>query len=257
MRSRVTATMGSLLCIAFTEACTLDHRALGEALDGGGDAQQEAGSGGQSGTGVHMIDSGMIDYTLDSAVVVEAGITPHDAGPCMHMDQLGNADCSLTLTSNSDFNRNSQGWAPENGALVRWVDFDVQSSKGSGALAVKNATQGDVDGTVGVSAAQCLEAGPGKTYELGTSVYIKKGQPFGEGQILVFFFDQPSCGGVAESQAYALSQVEATGKWSYMSGGVTIPAEVKSFSMRLQVEKPFRSDALEVLFDAVRVTAGP
>jgi len=202
---------------------------------------------------VYLADSSTVDYVRDSGVH-EAGPPPVvDAGPCQHQDALGHPDCADTLVSNADFNRDITGWAAQAGAVVRWVDFDSQNAKSSGSIAVKNAQQGDFDGTVGVDAAQCIPAIAGRTYNYVTSMYMQKGQPYGQGQLVVFFYDQVSCQGLVDD-AYALTDVEGTGKWTTGGGALIIPAAVQSMSVHLHVEKPFREGALEVLFDAVRVT---
>jgi len=101
-----------------------------------------------------------------------------------------------------------------------------------------------------------LPATPSRKYDYSASIYIKKSQVFGEGQILVVFFYEAACKGIVQS-AWAVTQIESTDKWLRGNGSLAVPSGVQSMSVRLHVEKPFRSGALEVLFDAVRVTEAP
>ena len=237
------------------QACTVDGRKLSGRKDNSeSDGRADASTPGH---GVRIIDSGQIDYTREAAAPDSGPPPPVDTGPCPHVDLQGLPDCDKTLATNADFNRDTSGWKAENGGLLRWIDLDTQGAKNSGALAVKNAQRGDVDGKVGVAASQCLPVTEGKTYAYSASMFIKRGQAYGQGQILAFFYTEDGCEGLVQS-AYAVTGVESTEKWMLATGiNLTVPATVKSMGVRLQVEKPFRSDTLEVVFDAVRITMLP
>lgn len=248
-----TGLMGALSL----QACTLDHRSLSGRSDSTESDAQTDSTSPPSRFNVHIVDSGPIDYSKDAAMHDSGATPPPDPGPCVHTDLQGVPDCDRTLVTNADFNRDVVGWRPENGALLRWVAFDTQESKTSGAVAVKNAQAGDLDGTVGVAAGQCLPVIEQKTYSFEASMFIKRGQSYGQGQILVFFYEQPGCDGLVKS-AYAVTGVQSTDRWLRASGSnLTALAGIKSMGVRLHVEKPFRSDTLEVLFDAVRVQMLP
>jgi hypothetical protein len=247
------AALGCALTATALPACALDHRSLrpGESADAGRDARPDREQP-PSGGGVHVLDGAAVDYS-EAGKSHEAGPPKEqDAGPCVHHNDQGVLDCGETLLKNADFNRSIAEWKAAAGAQLKWVNVDAQDQKSSGALAVRNAEQGDYDGTVGVAAAQCLPAETHKTYDYAASMFIRRGQAFGEGQILVFFYGSEDCSGLVSS-AYAVTQVESTEKWMRASGSLNIPEGVRSMGVRLQVEKPFRSEILEVLFDAVRV----
>jgi hypothetical protein len=247
----------SLLGALSIEACALDHRRLARRTDATETDAETDSSSPPARTNVHLIDSGAIDYSSDGATHDSAPPKPSGNGPCVHVDAQGMPDCDRTLVSNADFNKDIGGWAPENGAELRWVEFDSQGAKGSGALAVKNAQHGDVDGTVGVAGSQCIPVAENTTYAYEASIFIKRGQAYGQGQILVFFYTEPGCQGLVQS-AYAVTGVQSTETWLHAVGiNLKVPATVQSMGVRLHVEKPFRTDTLEVLFDAVRVTLLP
>ena len=257
--SRAKLACVGIFCALSAQACTLDERKLSRRADSAEtDGQADSSYGGQ-GTNVHTLDSGPIDYSSHDAAEHDSGKPgPVHEGPCAHVDELGKPDCDKTLVSNADFNKDIVGWNPEAGGELRWVDFDAQEAKTSGSIAVLNAQHGDVDGTVGVAASQCLPAVMAKeTYAFAANVYIKRGQSYGQGQILVFLYQESGCKGLIQG-AYAVTGVQSTERWLNATGtSVTIPEGVKSMGVRLHVEKPFRSDTLEVLYDAVRVTKLP
>lgn len=237
-----------------TAACTLDSRALqqkSEALD----AQAESGSPTSTGRGVHFIDSGQVDYRdAGESPPMPSSMPPAlDAGPCMHTDTMGNLDCSDTLAVNADFNRDVSGWDAAQGAVVRWVNLDSQMAKASGSMGVKNSLVGDLDGTLTVAAVQCMDAVPQSIYQYASDMFIRKGQSYGLGVIIVYFYTQPDCQGLVSS-ATTVAGTDATETWMLAVGNLTTPANVQSMSVRLNVQKAYRDDPVEVLFDAVRVT---
>jgi hypothetical protein len=238
------------MCLVAAPACTLDSRFLhGSLADAGFDSAGDAAF-------AHHADSGSTADENDAETPSDGGRKPVlDAGHCFHVDQFGDFDCSDTLTENSDYDRTIVGWKSMAGAELRWVDLDVQGSKDSGALAIKNAEQGDHDGTIGASAEQCLPAVAGKTYEYAASMYIQKGQTFGEAQIIVAFYEGANCDGI--ESVWSVSQIESTNKWLRGEGTLTVLPAARSMGVRLNVEKPYRSGTLEALFDAVRVTEVP
>jgi hypothetical protein len=239
-----------------TVACTLDSRYLAQQSADTSDAQAESGPPADMGPPVRFVDSGQVDYS-------EAGRPPPmpsssmpqemDAGPCMHTDTHGLPDCSQTLIVNADFNRTIDGWDAAQGAVLRWVNLDSQQAKASGSLAVKNGLLGDLDGTIAVAATQCLDADPQSIYTYASNMFIQKGQPYGLGIIIVYFYTQAGCQGLVSS-ATTVAGTDATGVWMLAAGDLTTPANVKSQSVRLNVQKAYRVDPIEILFDAVRVT---
>ncbi len=238
-----------------TAACTLDSRYLQQQSADVTDAQAESGSPTSSGPHVHFVDSGQLDYEdagapppMPSSMPVEV-----DAGPCVHTDIKGLPDCSDTLAVNADFNRTISGWDSAQGGVIRWVDFDSQMAKSSGSLAVKNGLLGDLDGTISVAAVQCLDADGESLYQYGANMFIRKGQPYGLGIIIVYFYTQPGCQG-SVSSATTVAGTDATNEWMLAVGNLTTPENTKSMSVRLNVQKAYRVDPMEILFDAVRVT---
>src|SRR5882672_9779960 len=136
------------VCVLGTAACTVDSRVLHRRQSETGDAQTaESGLPMSGGPSLHLVDSGPVDYTDAGELPPVPSSKPRelDAGPCMHTDIHGNPDCSQTLAVNADFNRTIQAWDVAQGAVVRWVDFDSNSARGSGSMAVKNGLVGDLD----------------------------------------------------------------------------------------------------------------
>jgi hypothetical protein len=237
-----------------TVACTLDSRYLQQQSADTSDAQAESGPPVDV-PHVHLVDSGQVDYR-------EAGKPPSmpssmppevDAGPCMHTDTHGLPDCSNTLAVNADFNRNISGWDADQLAVLRWVDLDSQQAKGSGSLAVKNGLLGDLDGVIKVDAMQCMDADPQSVYTYASNMFIRKGQPYALGIIMVYLYTQAGCQGTVSS-ANTVAGTDATEVWMLAAGALTTPENAKSMSVHLTVQKAYRDDPVEVLFDAVRVT---
>lgn len=246
------------VAVVSTSACTLDVRSLKAAPEDGGKLPNlgDATSGGP-----YFKDSAAVTYTKD------AGRGPADTGPssppppsnvgCVHFVDA-TADCDRTLTVNSDFNSDDKGWESSGGAVLRWVPFDVQGSSKSGALGVKTAQVGDFDGPVESAATQCIPVAAGTIYDYAADVYIKRGQvDGGQAQIEVWFFDKANCDGLVHTPAYSLQTFYATNRWETLVSATSLKPEetIHSQAVRLVVQKPFRSDPFEVLFDAVRITA--
>jgi hypothetical protein len=210
------------------------------------------GGGGSSGV-KNVSDSGDVDYGqfLDSGIKHDIDAS---AGPCVHTNLDGKPDCDDTLSLNSDFNRSIQGWTGTANATVRWVQLDVQGAGQSGSIAVKNVEEGDYDGVSEAAATQCLSATPGVTYTYEAWTFIEHGQPFGNAQLEVWFYDQPDCAPlVTDNGAYALNSLDVTDHWNLLRGSLKVPATVHSMSVRLVATKPYRNRPIEVLFDSVRV----
>src|SRR5882672_3667891 len=85
------------------------------------------------------------------------------------------------------------------------------------------------------------------------SMYIKSGQTSGFGQLVVFLYDGPRCTGKI-TDAIGRVQIETTDSWQTGGTSVVVKATTQSTSVHLNVEKPYVGGALEVAFDAVRVT---
>jgi hypothetical protein len=240
-----------------TAACSLDSRVLQQSAQTT-DAQAESGAPSSIGPTFHFVDSGEVDYRdageVPSSISSSSSMPPAlDAGPCVHTDVQGKPDCSQTIAVNADFNTNISGWDAAQGAVLRWVNFDSEVPKGSGSLGVKNGLLGDLDGTITVAAAQCMDADPQSIYQYESSMFIRKGQPYGMGIIIVYFYAEAGCQGLVSS-ATTVAGTDATEEWMLAVGDLTTPANLKSMSVRLNVQKAYRVDPLEVLFDAVRVT---
>jgi len=250
--------MAVVVAAVCASACTLDARSLKPAHEDGGSLPV---LGDATGGGPYFKDSAAVTYTRDAGNgPVDTGASspppPSNVG-CVHFVDA-TADCDRTLTQNSDFNGDDDGWASSGGAVLRWVPFDVQGSSKSGALGVKTAQVGDFDGPVESAATQCIPVVPDTIYDYAAGVYIKRGQvDGGQAQIEVWFYDKPNCDGLVHTPAYSLQTFYATNRWETLVSATSLKPEetIHSQAVRLVVQKPFRSDPFEVLFDAVRVTA--
>ncbi|HVW26064.1 MAG TPA: hypothetical protein VHC69_11895 [Polyangiaceae bacterium] len=237
--------------------CTLDHRYLEASAS---DAALVVADG-QARPLTYIKDAGQVHYSLDAGGgPPDASFTPDLPPPtntgCMHFVN-GDADCADTVALNADFNTDIKGWTSDNQAVLRWVNFDSQNASGSGSLGVKVATIGDFDGPVEAAASQCITVDSTLTYQYQASVYIKRGQiDGGQAQIEVWFFDQDGCQGLVHTPSYTIGTFYTTDKWADLVAQTNLkpPDGVKSMSVRLGVQKPFRSDPFEALFDAIRVT---
>jgi hypothetical protein len=250
VRSRSLALAGCALTVS---ACALDERFLKPTPPDGGVITDATG-------GPFFKDTGNVAYDASNEPTsTDTGAPPPpptNVG-CMHFRD-GAADCNRTLVQNADFNSDVKGWDASGGAVLRWVEFDVQGAKGSGSLGVKTAQVGDFDGPVEGAATQCIPATAGMIYDYAASVYVKRGQvDGGQAQIEVWFYDKADCAGLVHTPAYSLGIFYATNRWMDLVGATSLlpPEGVSSMAVRLVVQKPFRSDPFEVLFDAVRVTS--
>jgi hypothetical protein len=245
------------LCLFSIPACTLDNRTLRVSADGGFDSGEDPQNQ-YTGSGVRLVDAAVVHYN-DPRQGISYGDSSAasdllDAGTCTHVNQLGELDCTDTLVRNADFNHSIVGWLPFGGGELRWVNFDSQGSKSSGSLAVLNAETGAYDGSIGGAASQCVPLKAGVGYNAVVSMYIKSGQTSGFAQVLLFQWDQPDCKGMVLN-ATAVVQTDTTDMWETGGAGTMALPQAKSLSLELNVQKPFRSGALEALFDAIRLTA--
>lgn len=253
---RCAVVLGTAAAVS-TSGCTLDVRNLAARES---DAAFVVGGDATSGSPIHIRDSGKLGYSIEDAGPPDSSIVYKPPPPtnqgCMHFVN-GDADCANTVAFNADFNSDIKGWSSNNDAIIRWVNFDSQNAKGSGSLGVKVSTVGDFDGPVEAAATQCVSVDSDLTYQFQAEVYIKRDQvDGGQAFIEVWLFDGDGCQGLVHLPSYTLGTFFTTNKWSDLVAQTNIkPSQgVKSMSVRLGVQKPFRSNPFEALFDAIRIT---
>jgi len=238
----------ALAALMLPSACNLDERTLVSNVDAGAPLPGLPDASSSS-----PVDTG----APPSLAEASAPAPPEDAGTppvrCPPGVDGGNR-CPYTLATNADFDHDVSGWTPDGFASVRWVSTDSSGASGSGSIAVKNAQQQDLDGQSVAGISQCIPATPGKAYDYRAEMFIKAGQVFGAGQVAVWFYATGDCTAVVD-QAYAVAGSDVTGKWTIAAGSLIVPQTAHSMSVRLVSQKPYRGGPLEVLFDAVRVTA--
>jgi hypothetical protein len=260
--SRLGQLLALLPCLA---ACSLDDRLLHreQASGFGGDSgfllPFEAGSGGKPhGSGGHRPMSTPHDdaATVDDASADAADDAAFgDGGGCFHRNVDGSLDCSDTLVTNADFNRNAAGWEGFNDFELSWDSSDSQGARQSGSLSVKNTHKyTDIDGVLVAGATQCVPVAAGDAYDFSVHMFIPKGQlPGAVGILAVWLYQSPDCADI--DSAYTLLATDVVDKWQLATGqGLGIPPKVVSMKILLEAQKPFRwEDPFEVDFDAVRV----
>lgn len=233
-----------------SQPISFDSGPLGVGSAGGSSSVGTGGSPDGGGSTSSQGDAGGTGGTLD------AGTTPgYDGGGCFHLGSDGKPDCDATLMANADFNVDTHAW-PQADAFgsSTWRAVDSQGAAASGSLSVTNTYTYDASGMGPSAAAQCVGITGGKTYNFAAQIFIEGGQVYGSGEIAVWFYPTPDCSG-GPDQAYVAASSDVTGAWTPASGSLISPVSDLSMSIRLGAEKPFRTPKLEVLFDAIRVTA--
>jgi hypothetical protein len=250
----------AVVLASLSQGCSVDDRQLSRRFD-----TSLVSSSEDSGVlilpdsgGIGIKKSGPVNYVEDAGRPAAHDAAPPPPEVCLHIVD-GAPDCDRTLATNADFNTDITGWAASGFAELRWVEKDSQNASGSGSIAVKNGTTANLDGLGEVAATQCFPVVPQRTYDYQASVYIKRGQvDYGQAQLGVWFYERAKCQGLVQAGgAYAVGSVQATNSWLPIVGSLAPVPSSLSMSVRLIVQKPYQSDPLEVLFDAVRITSRP
>ena len=173
------------------------------------------------------------------------------SGVCPDLDGNLVNDCQETLPQNPDFDAAAAPWAPDFVGAVSWMaGQDAQGNPASGALAVRNTTVLEADGTSLGGAQQCVPVTADRSYRLMLELFIAPSQSAGSGGANLQFFESSDCTGPVKG-AYLSVLVSQTGAWKKVEGTPRAPAGARSALVKLVVAKAFRTQPLQILFDNV------
>ena len=252
-------------CFALTFGCSVDDRALSEALAGAGtnggiDADAEVGGAGgraiQGGSGSGGASAGA-SATDEAGAAGEAGATMI-AAPVICSDAQPTPGCLKSLAVNATFDTDTAHWTADPGNTESWSQQDADQQPASGSLAVLNATVTTDNGSVVAGAGQCVPVVAGSIYDISANVFISSAQgSSGVGGFYASLYPTTDCSGPALSYFGQSTLSDATDVWSSANMVVdTTPQNLstaQTMSLRLIAQKMFSVAPLTVLFDNVLV----
>jgi hypothetical protein len=234
--------LAALLAVALQTACALDNRELLQ-----DDVVAGSGGGGNVGGGTAGTDSGR-------APGWDAPFPPD----CVYAGHSIDAGCE-TLVSNPGFDRNADGWPPQQSTVsVGWSEQDRMESPSSGSIAVDSTLFNEEvkNGQVILGALQCVGTIAGGVYDIRADAFILPDQTTeGSAGLIAQFYKNSNCSaGIAGSdQSYSAKFIVDVGEWTPISGRFQVPADVGSMQVMLVVGKQFAPRSFKALFDNVLV----
>jgi hypothetical protein len=206
----------------------------GEAGGGTDGGSAGAGMGGASGAGT------------GAGGTIGAGAT----AACPDLDLNGTPDCEETLASNSDFDKNAEGWSNEATVNQVWNQEDARRVTDSGSIRIHNAFLADFDTVTMNGSWQCRPVEPVVTYRYVAEVFVQGGQsPSGSGALHLIFYDGNDCSGTITGSALDIGSV--LNAWQVLEVKAPAPPGSHSARLRLVAMKPMREQEYRVQFDNV------
>jgi hypothetical protein len=169
---------------------------------------------------------------------------------CPDLDQNGTPDCEETLASNSDFDKNAEGWNNEATVNQVWNQEDARSVTDSGSIRIHNAFLADYDTVTMNGSWQCRPVEPVVKYRFVAEAFVPGGQsPTGSGALHLLFYPTNDCTGDNIGGATDIGSV--LNAWQVLEVKAPAPPGSHSARLRLVAMKPMREQEFRVQFDNV------
>ncbi len=253
----------------FAAACSLDHRVLHH--DGVAATPGSGGSGsGTAGTRntANGANAGMESVTpaAGSAGMREPGSNggggtsalPPLVDGCADLDSDGVADCTVTRTQNSAFERDVLGWTPIGVATLTWDADNALADTPSGCARLRGPDASN-DSAMIYRASQCVAIPADQIIIVYANARVEttaNADEVAHAELEVSYFDTPDCTGKSTGY-FATPPSEASSKWVTIQAGGVSATTTTAVSLALVGIRPSTANGLNVCFDNVMVKAKP